>query len=146
MKSEEFKVILSGGGFIEHIERDYGRKTFYYGTPMSAVEAGLQSKKPLVIWRGELEGSQKLKQWLQTYHSEIPFISIFIVPEISFQELFKRIYKERGKETSTRIKKAVWEFKVAPQLSDYLLLNPQEENGTPIRAAAAAVKLFRSWL
>ncbi len=137
---EEFMQKEAAGEFVEYVA--IGENL--YGTQVATIEENIKSPK-ITLWRGELSGSVTLKKWLTESHPEVTFLTLFVLPDISFNDLAQRIVKERGGKDAweTRIPRALWEIRQAPILADLLLCNPYDPSGQPKKASEAALKYFQ---
>ncbi|OGY16247.1 MAG: hypothetical protein A2785_01495 [Candidatus Chisholmbacteria bacterium RIFCSPHIGHO2_01_FULL_49_18] len=142
--AEEFVELERGGGFSEVLSPDMQGK-YRYGTSIQAVERALNRDLHLVIWRGDILGLPYFRSWMQNYHSEIDFLSVFVLPKMPIAELWQRMTRKRGVEQATawRFPKGLLEIHSAAQIVDCLVLNPSDPSGEPREAAAATLALFR---
>lgn len=140
VSEEKFSWLKDSRYFIETVRQGEYR----YGTSIKATELAIGGDENLKIWRGELTGVEKFKQWMQEYHPEVPFLSIFVLPNMSMGAFCERLQESRGFEQALnwRFPKAIWEIHTAGEYSDVVVLNPQDPTGKPKEAAEATRLLF----
>lgn len=137
---EEFELLKQQSKFAEHVAQ-FGNS---YGTSIDALTQSVQASQPLTIWRGEYVGWNTLRFRLKRIYGEnLPFASIFILPEISIMTLTKWIQTKRAGEFWTqRAEKAILEV-IAGGTADICIVNPQE-TGRPIQATQALLNVFKT--
>lgn len=140
--TEQMQQMVDSEQLIEYVVQ--GNRI--YGTPIASVENALSTQSPFVVWRGDVEGSVEIKRWLAQHHPNVPSVSIFVLPNMSFTQYLDRLIKKRGIEEvlKWRLKKAVRDLQRVPEVTDAVLLNPPEPNGIPTQAAAAMCEFLES--
>jgi hypothetical protein len=108
------------------------------------VKEALSSGGKYVIWRGDVTQYPKFKDWFTDNHPDIPVVSVFMLPGISFQQYVERVVETRGERGACeRTPKAVTEIGEASTSVDVVLLNPPDTSGKPVQAATALVEYLR---
>ena len=140
----EFARMEAAGEFAEVLPPDK-QGQYRYGTSVQAVEQALQRNLPLIIWRGDIIGLPQMHDWMESYHSDIPFVPVFVNPVMKLPQLFRSQAEKRGvwQARAWRSPKSLGEIYLAAQLVDYLVVNPTDPSGEPRGAAAATLALFR---
>lgn len=144
ISKEEFTHLKEQGDFIESVEQ--GRQE--YGTQTSELKKKIETGKPILIWPGELQGAQELKKWMEKEYPQIPFLLVFILPNISFAELATRIGRQRDltEVIDWRIERALWEIEEAGRRADIVLLNPNDSSKLPKKAIKTMVSVICGFL
>lgn len=141
--TEQFSRMQEKRAFVESLPQ-YDR---IYATSVAALEASLQSTKPISLWRGEFIGWNNISFWMdrwkeRTGRSDVAALSVFILPEISVPTLFARILDKRlGEAIEKRLVKAVAEV-IAGGSADICIVNPPDASGKPIAASEALEQLL----
>lgn len=126
----------------EHFIETLPQGKFMYGTPADAVGRALERPEPIKIWRGELNGSVHMREWMAVHHPEVPFLSFFILPKMSLAEYCSWVEEKRGSEADWRFPKALWEIYVAGPGADVIIENPPDPTGIPREAGEATRRVF----
>jgi len=130
LSEEEFRKQIEQGAFLEWMPEVSG----LYGTTKEeferimkkAQETGIEA----LIWRGNVEGHKTFApRVFEKYGITVP--GVFILPHMPIQDYFKHIKRKRGEnEAKKRWPTARAEIENAPNIVDYLLVNPfDEKNG-----------------
>ncbi len=137
---EEFAASKKTDKFIETLPQASGN----YGTTIAETVAALDSEAQIVVWRGEINGLPKIRDWIRAHYPQIPFRTVFILPQMTMYELVGNIIRKRGMKDAFkgRITKAFAEVRTAGSFADFLLHNPPQAEG-PTLATAALGDLFR---
>ena len=139
----EFSEMKRQGKFIETVHQG----SHHYGTPTSSLENAIAEPEPVKLWLGELIGAEHLRAWMAQHHPDVPFISVFVLPNMTLDDYLKRIFQKRGaSQAFWRATKAVWELSNAPRSVDAFVLNPFDVSGAPIKASFAVKQFFDSFI
>lgn len=134
-----FNADQAADKFIETLPQTAGM----YGTSVAQTLSALESDSPIIVWRGEIKGLPKIKDWFKTNQPHVPFRTVFILPHMTMYELVAMIIRKRGMTEAFkgRIAKAFKEVRTAGSLADFLLSNPPQAEG-PVAATSALRSLF----
>jgi len=127
---EEFRKQREQDAFLEWMEEVSG----FYGTTKEEVERKIKEARETginaLLWRGNVEGHGTFApRVFEEYGITVP--GVFILPRMPIQNYFENITRKRGEnEAKKRWPTARAEIEHAPEIVDYLLVNPfDEENG-----------------
>ena len=149
---QTFHQMVEQGKFIEFLS--HGTRltdTTFYGTTEKEIVKALEDDKKvndkprLIFLPVNKDGVAPVKQWIDQHYPDVPFLTVSVIPGVTFLELMHRIIEKRGTTQAFgwRIPEAYSELESAGELADVLVRNPIEPNG-PVSASKALEKLFRA--
>jgi len=144
VSAENFLKQKEKGAFLEQMEESGG----FYGTTKIEVEEKMKKARmeniPLLLWRANVQGHRTFAPKVLEAHGII-VPGVFLIPHMPVQAYFEHIQKVRGeREVWKRWDTARAEIEHAPEIVDYLLVNPfDEEHGQQMAVNAFNYLLSR---
>lgn len=138
VSKSEFQTMREGGQFAEYIQQ-YGK---LYGTSLAALSHSLGNPQTISIWRGEPMGFNELQFKLGWLHPDVPYASVFVLPEVSVSTLVAMILQKRANEWPIeRLEKALFEIYAGGSM-DICIVNPIQNEG-PVLATDAFYRVLK---